>query len=251
MENTFSLQRAGLLFIRQLTMQLKASIIALGAIVGILLMIGGLVVSFGNTTYTSTNFLGLAMPMFFIGGFVLTSAIFAELNNPHRGFLYLMLPATAMEKLLSAWAITSLLYTVIGIVVMMTVNLTLIAFSSVFSLNRVELVNLLSLDMLRMFGIYLTTQTIFLVGAIHFRRAQFFKTVLSLFALMMAISAFAVIIGFAVFHNELPFDNMKGNVNINLMDSEGWSNASKILFWVLLAPFMLIVTYFKIKEREV
>jgi hypothetical protein len=102
-----------------------------------------------------------------------------------------------------------------------------------------------------MFGIYLTTQTIFLVGAIHFRRAQFFKTVLSLFALMMAISAFAVIIGFAVFHNELPFDNMKGNVNINLMDSEGWSNASKILFWLLLAPFMLIVTYFKIKEREV
>jgi hypothetical protein len=249
MENTFNIQRAGLQFIRQLTMQLKASIIALGAIAGILLMIGGLVVSFGNTTYTSANFLGLAMPMFFIGGFVLTSVIFAELNNPHRGFLYLMLPATAMEKLLSTWAITSLLYTAIGILVMMTVNITLVAYSSIFSLNSVELVNPFSYEMLRMFGIYLITQTIFLVGAIHFRRAQFFKTVLSLLALMMAISAFTAIFGFAIFYNGLKFGNF--NVNINIMDSDSWSAAGEILFWALLAPFMLTVTYFKIKEREV
>jgi hypothetical protein len=250
MERTFDIKRVGLLLTRQLAIQLKTTAIAAGAVVAFLLVIGVLVVTFGQSTYTSTQFLGLAMPLFFAGGYVLTSSAFAELNNPHRGYLVLMLPATTFEKMLTSWITTSILYVFSGMVIISLVNVLLVTLSAALSLSSVELVNVFSPAMLKMFGIYLVTQSIFLVGAIHFRRAQFFKTILTLFLVLFIVSTYAGIMGSLFFS-----DGFHMNIGANTFEwhnsSEFWTLLPKILFWGCIAPLMLTVTYFKLKEREV
>lgn len=249
--NVFDINRLRLLLIRQLTMHFKTLLIASGAIIGMLIFIGSMMIFSGHPTIIAHSLTGLLMPFFFIGGYLLSSVMFSELNTPHKGYLYLTLPATAFEKLISAWLISSLLYVLFGMLVMWGINLYMILFASIVTGYEVEMITLFSLENIKIFGIYVVTQSVFFLGALYFRKVHFLKTILSLLLIVFGVAIYSVIVTKLLLGDSI--HNMSTSIHntFDFNDYSAFSAIPKYLFWFALAPFMLTVSYFRLKEREV
>jgi hypothetical protein len=253
-ENSFfSITRTRYLLIRQLRFSTQSLLIGLGAVAGLIVFILSMQVIFNHSTLSSTAFLSQIIPFFFIGGYIFSSTIFSELRTPHRGYLYLTLPASTFEKLIVAWFISSVLYIAGAVVIIFLINVLLMVVAIAFSANQVPVFNLFEPPVVKMYAIYLVTQPIFVLGAIYFRRINFLKTLLSLFVISLIIAIYTSIAArLIVFHH---FSSIHFDCDL----PEAWQNffenifvpVIKILFWYCLAPFFLVVSYFRLKERQV
>lgn len=253
----FDITRLKHLFIRQLSFNYKVLLIATGSVVGLLLFIGTMMLVFSHRTIDQPVFLGLVMPYFFIGGYVFTSIIFSELNSSHRGYLYLTLPATSLEKLFSAWIFSSVGYILFISIVLYIINFYYISVASFLSFKTVPLFNVFDSKVLKMFGVYLVTQSVFFLGAIYFRRVNFLKTLLALFVVVVFIGIFTNVFFRIVFFRDdvnnflsVLFNHQRTH-HLEYLAEDIIVPAAKILFWGCTAPFFLTVSYFRLKEREV
>jgi hypothetical protein len=234
-------------------MSTQALLIGFAAVAGLVVFILTMRVIFGQPALDSRTFLGVIMPYFFAGGYVFTSTIFSELRTAHRGYLYLTLPASTFEKLTVSWFISSVLYVIAAIAVLFFINVLLMAVAIIFSANHVPLFNLFDPSILRIYAVYMVTQPVFVLGAIYFRRVNFLKTLLSLFAVGIAIAIYTSLAArLIVFHNfnSIQFGNY---IPENMQDFFQNTFAPTVtnLFWYCLAPFFLVVSYFRLKERQV
>lgn len=254
----FDITRLKYLLIRQLSFNYKANLIATGVIVGIMIFSGTMMLLFSDQIMTQQIFLGMIMPYFFIGGYIFSSLIFSELNSPNKGYLFLTLPASTFEKLLSAWLSTSVFYILFISVIMYILNFYYWAIASSFTSKTVELMNLFSPGVLKVFGVYIVTQSVFLLGSIYFRKVHFLKTILALFVIAFIIAIFSGIMARILF-SPTSFQNMSWMNNMNFDHSFDFKYTAehvivpiaKVLFWGCIAPFFLVVSYFRLKEREV
>lgn len=100
-------------------------------------------------------------------------------------------------------------------------------------------------DTLKTIGTFLVLQTIFFLGATTFKKNAFFKTILGLIVLSLGILAFVGIVFIALFKG--------GGYSFNYDLSSGCSNTGHwigTVLWILLAPYLLLISYFKLKERQ-
>jgi hypothetical protein len=249
----FDINRIQLLLIRQLRLNTQSLFIGFGAITGVLTFILSLVVIFGSDPVYFNLFFGLTLPFLFLGGYIFTSTIFSELRTSHRGYLFLTLPASTLEKLLVSWLISSIMYMIVSIIALFVINVLIIGVALIFNAHPVTLFNLFDPDLLKIYGIFLVTQPIFLLGAIYFRGANFLKTLLALFVLQLIISFYTAIAArLIVFHDfsSIHFDNNSPE-GIKTFIENTFVPVVKVLFWYCMAPFFLVVSYFRLKERQV
>lgn len=248
----FNINRLKYFLIRQISINYKTWLIAAGSVAGFLMFIGTWNIFFDHHAIDSGYILGIVLPVFFITGLIYTSLIFSELNSTHRAYLYFSIPASAFEKLLSAWLLSSIMYVLFGIILIYIVNFYYILVAGVFTSKTVELVNLFNLDVLKTFGTYMVIQSIFFLGAIYFRRVNFLKTLLAGFVFMVIISIYSGLLLKLLFGStSLESKNFVGGVNIAFTAEFVIIPIAKYLFWLAIAPFFLIVSYFRLKERQV
>lgn len=249
----FDINRVKLLLTRQLWLNSTSLLIGFGAVAGVITFILSMRVIFNSNPIDMGDFAGLALPTFFISGYIFTSTIFSELRTAHRGYLYLTLPASTLEKLVVAWFISSILYIVASIAVLYIINLLVMLVAFIFNAQPVPLYNLFDSWMLRIYAIYIVTQSIFLLGAIYFRGVNFLKTMLSLFVIGVVISILTTILArLIVFHDfrSIQFNNdMPDAMKDFILDI--FVPSVKVLFWYIMAPFFLVVSYYCLKERQV
>ncbi|MBW6497719.1 MAG: hypothetical protein K0B09_04970 [Bacteroidales bacterium] len=251
--NTFSLTRLFFLGKRQVLGNLSGFLIAFGAFAGTLLVISLL------AGYSDPGRLSRIAPLFyvalFIGGYVFTSNIFAELHSPQRSIPFLTLPVSKLERLLNAWLLTAILFPVLALLsyalvvflahLILGVPLTATAFSMVWSKSAFNVVM-----------IYVITQSIFLFGAIYFRKHNFIRTLLSLFVLQIVISIFLTIIVYLLFgkthfSEEVFVQQTNLSPAMEQFFTKTLVDIAKFSFNYLLVPFFLMLTWFGIKERQV
>ncbi len=251
--NTFDSQRLFLLFRRQLNLSWKQVLLAFGAISGVMILIFSLTIFKHGSVDFSVSFVNTMLTVFFITGLGFSSSIFNELNSPQKGFLYLMLPATALEKLIIAWFMTAFIYLLFSFATIYAINIILIIINAlIFHQPGLTLVNLFIPQYLDVFAVYLVVQPIFLLGGIYFRKTNFFKTILALFVVGLAISIYGGIVLKLTTH--LPQEGVNIHINNEEMDLVTMKYiipVAKFLFWGCTAPFFLIVTYFRLKERQI
>ncbi len=199
-----------------------------------------------------------------VGGFILTSLSFTEMNRPDSKLFYLTLPASSLEKFLSRWLITG-----IGFAVFFTIGYwitTIIARGlgiAIFDFNIGDF-NAFTKENLLFFQIYLAVQTVFLLGAIYFRKSAIFKTVLA-----TALVAFCLIIIAAISFRLVMFDLFDGLINFrpemevngnivpvepsrsyqNFMERNAENYLRIVGLWIV-PTVLLVVGYFKLKETE-
>jgi len=184
--------------------------------------------------------------IYFILGYILTSRSFQELTDQRNGYQYLILPVSNFERLFVSWFISSVLYTIIIFISFIPVMIIANYIASFIGLYDFTWFPFKNFHFLNLVGIYLVTQTIFLTGSLFFRKNAFFKTILSIIIIYIA-NAMIVYFIFYIFNIRVTGEKFFIiNDNFNLLE-----NTYKIIFWYFLAPFMLIVSFFRLKEIEI
>ena len=195
------------------------------------------------------------------GGFIFTSIVFRELYTKPRGQFYLTLPASHLEKISSKWVLSAILYP-LGI----TIGYWL--FSSIAN-GLYEMLHGQSPDSFLSYWqsenqrmlpfVYIVLQSIFFLGAITFTRYNIFKTGFSLFiAGLSLVIIFAMLLRLVLwkYFDGMQFPNQEMRVlepSTSFQDfvTSTIPNIAYYLFWFVLAPYLLLVSYFKLKEREI
>ncbi|MCC9168044.1 hypothetical protein [Pontibacter harenae] len=247
MNPIFDLKRLGYFINRQLYMNMGALGISVAAVAGTLLMISALFAYFNpGEVGTLIGLRNLYLVVFFVGGYIFTSSVFNEMNSPQKSFTFLTLPVSTAERLVGAWFISSPVY-----IVVFAVFMVLLAFISCLIAKAPGVFpSLFDKTVLRVVQVFLVTQTIFFVGACTFKGHNFLKTLLSLFLIAAVVGAYSSGLVYTLFqgHGVGPH-----NLSKEFEDSAEYifTKIIPFIFWYLLAPFLLVVSFFKLKERQV
>ena len=252
MNTTFSLNRLGLLLKRYFTENIQHEFSFWGiAIVVFMIM----------HQATSVEI------FFYISGFIFASRTFKIFSYTPGGMHYLLIPATHLEKLVTAILLSTFYYLfmllvtyVIGSIIGTTLG------NSIFDTH-----NAISLDLFNMDSIskswgssvinhigflefilgFALIQSIFLLGSVYFKRNAIGKTFLTIISLGIIMGLIELII-FKVSFGAYHFTGQSYNLNITMGDDlfPGFEVATKTIKYLLI-PFFWVVSYFRLKEKQV
>lgn len=244
-KNNFDMNRLSHFIQRQVTMNVPPMLIAAGAVFGALLVISLLVAYFNPQEVRDLK--GLYMAVFFIAGYILTSRIFSELHSPQKSYAYLTLPVSTLEKLTGSWLLSSPVYVIVFSILLFMIYLATLLMAGDYT----TLADLFDKQYFYVMAIFMVTQTIFFLGACYFRKNNFFKTVLAIFLLVIIIGLYSGLLGWTLFGGEgnISSEDFPSDFRLFVENISKWT--SQVFFWSLLGPFMLVVSYFSLKERQV
>jgi len=267
----FNFNRLGLLFQRHFAERLQSELVYWSIMVAAFMFI--------------RNVAPLMTALILIAGIFYTSRFFREIHSPKNGAAFFMIPATQLEKLTAGIVMTTFYYFAMMLIAYIIGNLlgtflnnilaTVLVDMHWFSHSSVQwklfeikefnfLTGFYDYDVKHSFFLtsifiifmqFLFIQPICLLGSIYFRRNQAFVTTLSV------IISFLVI--FAVFTLVLYLTRMIfGTLEIvveNYHYEATWLDDlfTKIFkytaytFLYLIPPFLLVVSYFRLTEKEV
>lgn len=225
---------------RQAAMHQQSALIAAGAVFGALLVISLLAAAFSRTGIAGLQ--GLYHAVFFLGGYVFASQVFGELHSPQRSYAYLTLPVSTAEKLVGSWLVVSL-----GYVVVYWIAVFLIYVVANLVAGAHDPLDMFSADFGKSVLAFLSTQTIFFLGACYFRKNNFLKTLFALFLVVAVVGLYTSMVAWGLLSKD-------GNVNIGHDDGSQMGaviqQVSDVFFKYVLGPYLLIVSYFRLKERQ-
>ncbi|RYZ30012.1 MAG: hypothetical protein EOO10_04345 [Chitinophagaceae bacterium] len=211
------------------------------------------------------------LSLFAVGTFY-ASQYFRDLSSRAKGINFLMVPASAFEKLLC-----SLLYSVLLFFIVFTAAFYLVDFLMVAIANtlpgsetpaqKVSVINVFKVIILRFnkdstvnfLLFFFSVQSVFLLGSVYFEKYSFIKTIISGF-----VGAF-ILFCFMYFFTEylLPDGDYPmgfltayrvyvDGVRDQLIQIPHWiGDVFRFLAMYGIAPFLWIVTYYRLKEKQV
>ncbi len=192
--------------------------------------------------------------LLFIGGYLFSSRAFREVHTAPRNYLYLTLPASQFEKLLSKLLITSVGYALVTMIVYFLFSVLVSITGQLFFGVAPALFNPFTARMVVTLGVYLVTQSLFLFASIYFRSRAIFKLLSALFGLALVLGLVTTGLMRVIFNAYFT----SGCESFALQASDfAWVDYSivgwfvKIAFWVLFAPYFWILSYLRLKETEV
>jgi hypothetical protein len=249
----FDIYRIANLMRRSAILNTRMVLIAFAAIGGLLLIVF-LSDTFFHGDINYTPMMNLFHVILFAGGFIFTSQSFNELQKPEKGYHYLTLPASHLEKLFTKWLFSTIIYLVAAYLALYVIALIGSGLSVALLKADFKFPALQNYEPFRMAGIYLVLQPIFLLGAAYFKRHSFLKTLLTIIVIALITGIFTTIASYILFGSSgLESSNFAGsNTPIpHIVFTETIPHLSKILFWYVMGPFFLIVSYFRLTERQV
>jgi hypothetical protein len=277
MNSVFDFNRWSLYTSKHWNENKRKYLLSLGAIGGLLILWFSFLIlvtrenPIGENIQMVTFYVGL-----FLTGCLYTSLIFADLSEGAKAIHFLLVPASAFEKLL-----TAILFSLILFFISYTVIYYVIDYSMVKWISSIvaeaghytkanygftsKVINVFVAppgmgDNLYLYILlaYIGVQSAFLLGSIYFVKYNFIKTTVS----VLVVFLFLVFFLNKVIHLFMPdggffepfsvyrvYRGDKGDVAIQLPE---WMNIiSLFLFKYSLAPVLWVVTYFRLKEKEV
>ena len=182
-----------------------------------------------------------------VGGLLFTSKLFADLHDKPRAHAYLTLPISTLER----WAVR-LLVSTIGYAAAALVGYFLVtllgAGVSQLTWGRSHGIFAPDADAWRTVLAYLVSSSLFLFGAVYFRRWQAFKVILAISGLCLGLALLTAGLAWLV----------PGDLEIFEQLVTGSSPfvkpivvGAKILFWGIMGPLFWFLTYRRLSQAEV
>lgn len=250
--NQFSIKRIFHIINRQLAISLKPWIIGVAACGGFLLSVYLLQVLTLYGIFNLDAFTNIGFVILFVGGFIFSSNIFNELQSPVKSHFYLTLPARTEEKLIAAWLMSSVFFVIVSLLMFVLISVIISGVLVIFYNGSMLVFNPFTNNVLTTVGVYMVLQTIFLLGGVYFRKFNFLKTLLTLFVVYQIFVIWAIIMVFLIIRPQgMMFGIEDSMFQGNFMLIESFTTTMSIIFWYVLGPFFLIVSYFRLKERQV
>jgi len=234
-----------------------------------LLFIIGFFIAYANRNhpYNVHNFLPFhyigMLIMVLLGGVVLASRAFQDMNTPEKAITQILVPASTFEKFLVPLISTSFIWVVFSIV-------SYHAFSLIFNCVWVcafgydfEVFNGLKVFnhswVIEIALAFIFAHSIFLLGAAAFRKYPIVKTILSQWVIQWAYSLLAIVVIIILFGSMDNFGLLMNDLD-RILEQKGWVDPEKIVMqlryilrsaMLVLSVALYITAYFKLKEREV
>lgn len=269
--NTFSFKRLSFLLRRELAANSKSSwIIVLAAFVIFYLSTLSNVnngIGLDSSSSSMLTILKILLwqftPSLMVSGFILSSIAFLELGNSAKKQAYLSIPASHLEKWASKWLLTAIIYPIAFLLFFQL--FAQLCYWTVYYSFGVHLVTFSLFDPLiwQMIGIYILTQSLFLLASVSMPRFSIFKMIAILFGLAFLIMIF-VNIGFFFSQPSFGlynFDFVNGpqwgaNYRIRPNENDFWESDSSLKVFLLVCylvvlPIVLFISYLKLTEKEV
>ncbi len=270
MNNTFNIQRFGLLLKRQWLEFGKIYLISLVVALGVIIAFYGLSLwpQLKGLEVPRWRNLGFRDPLFIIFGFIFISIIassyFAHLGQKPKAVIDLMIPASAFEKFLAGVFFTGILATASYLLIFYLTDLVFIAklqstFKGVtykeddgtivsvteniryfYNANRSNL-------FLPFYLVPFFVTSIFLLGSIYFNKFHYIKTAIS-------VMIFSGIWSLIIFKSSKALFEGKILINPERMNTNMSRSTGELLGFILLLVLTLIfwsITYIRLKEKEV
>jgi hypothetical protein len=249
----FNINRFGLLFRRQFLLHSNSWIIALISVAGSIIFFAFMSLLMGRNDGWLSVFNVFGVIAFFVTGLVFASLSFSEMGTYTRSLQFVTLPASRLEKFLAAWLMTSVFYFVAA-TIMLVVSSAFVGMLSVLIFKgNFMMFQPFTLKYGETALAYFIAHSIFFLGATWFRKAAFFKTLLTMFVVNIITQVWwflwivIIINPFRLVANKdnlyLPFDQfsiMEPMIKNTLIGS-----------FVTLAVIFLITAWIRFKEREV
>ena len=196
--------------------------------------------------------------MLMIGGFVFSGFAFYELSHKEKGMSFLLIPASQLEKWLSRFLLTSVVYAVYFWVAFGLIGLVAQGISQMIfgvQLHPFEWAGETTWFLIR---IYLVLQSLFLAGSVFLGKLSFLKT-----PVVLGIAGGILLVITYVYVRVLIWDISEPGWGLE--PEEGYRNSVEFrtfadttivsvldffFFWVL-APFFWVVSYVRLTEKEV
>lgn len=220
-------------------------LITLGAITGVLMAIDILPGIIAGRPYIPV------IPfyvIFMLIGFVFSSTMFSEIHDSQQGLVYFTIPASNLERVISKLLISNILYILVSFIYFVLFCLIIKEVNGMFfGLTGGEFS--FNWDLAR---IYFILQSIFVFAGAYFKNKAFIKLLFSLFVINIILSIYFTI-GFHLIFPEALFEGTNYNFSLSRLPGLGidiYRYMNFIFNWVL-APYFWILTYFRIREKEI
>jgi len=178
----------------------RVSLIASGAIAGVLLL-QSLLFRPGDEG-TGTLYDLLLGAILFLGGPIVAARAFRELHDKTRNDAYLLLPASAFEKMAARFVLVTVVFAVYAFVFVTLLSWFLYAVQAARFGRTAGVFSPAAFLDAQVLGAFLVNQSIFGLGAAWFRKQHFLKTNLALAVILIGFTIFANIV-FRVFFPNL------------------------------------------------
>ena len=189
MNNHFDLTRFAHLLRLALFQERQRAVLTMLVSLGIALLLILLVHSYENEVtrdklfYLHQYFFLITL---FIGGYLFSGSMFPSLRQPIATYRFLMLPASALEKVLAYWLLSALLYPLVYLAAYWTFSLVVNAVAGVLYPAFYQSFTL-EPEVRQGFLVLVLTQSVFLLGAASFRKVPLIKTFLYASGLMVSV----------------------------------------------------------------
>lgn len=282
MNQAFSFSRWLLLIVKHWSENRKKYLLGLLAITGIMLIwfLFNIVMEryepMGAGVQVGTYFTGL-----FIVGCLYASTLFSELASKSKGINYLSLPASQLEKTLSALAYGVVIFFVAYTLIFYVADIIMIKVANgisytywqkyhsagdVFKPQQIENVfwnngrmhnggiNPFFIILLSYFAV----QSAYILGSVYFSRFSFIKTTVAL----LVLGLFVIVFVGKIMDSFMPDGNYFEGLTSYRLNTGGdeeriirlpeWINGITVfLLKYSFAPILWVVTYFRVKEKEI
>ncbi|MFW6291602.1 MAG: hypothetical protein ACOC7V_04670 [Spirochaetota bacterium] len=259
---TLSPARVATLMRHDIVTQSKSILTSFAALAGVVIALFLFASASGGGSEFHTS---LFVNILVIGGFVVSSTAFSELNDPKTRIHYLMLPGSSLEKYVAKLLLTSIGWTVSVVVLYIFATAVGTLLGGLFFATTPGVFLPTSRTIWVSMAGYLVSQSIFLFGSIYFRKVAFLKTALS--AIVVAFSlgivwVFATRLVFAplftgFFELAPHYSGSNPMAALNLEPARaqalarGIEAAGDLLTWIVAPIFFWVAGVLRLRETEV
>jgi hypothetical protein len=255
MNNLFSANRFGMLFIKHCTEYYKTYLMASAVLIGVMLLGGGFIVYLIETPIDLNMQTILFVPIYFLAGTIFTSTIFADISDRKRAIASLTLPASHFEKFIVGWLFS---YVIFSVVFMSSYYIIVIALVNLrhWPNQHIQIFNIFNAPASSLFIAYTLLHSITIYGAILFEKLHFIKIAFCFFIVvgvltLLNTSFLEALIGKKI-RPATPFSNLAFMdhdrfvvvTSIHQGDSLGW-------LIMVVSVFFWAAAYYRLKEKQI
>ena len=202
----------------------------------------------------------------YVTGFIFAARMFKVFSYTPGGMHYLLIPATHVEKLVTA-ILLSTVYYFIMILITYTIGSLLgtTLGNAIFNMNNpvsLDFFNMESISkvwgntvvkhngLLDIFCTFALIQSIFLMGSVYFKKNVIGRTIMSFIIISILLGIIEVIIFKLTFGT---FNLREQSFNLSISGDNlfpGFEAATKYLKYLMI-PFFWLVSYFRLTEKQV
>ena len=226
----FSVTRLRQLIINDLMCHKKIiSVVILAFVLFNLLMPISMMSGFGEYTF-----------LLYTVGLTISALAFNDLHNPLKSYQLLMLPCSNLERFLSKWLLTSIIYALGTLIIYYVCSLLKIGLTVFVLREFMPPLTLIQWPLWLSIGKYICLQSLFLLGAITFKKHPLIKTSIVTTLLPVALFVFAWCLSWLICPHCTHISDIMNTLLNGLITA----------FEIALAPVCWYVTYVKLTEYE-